>query len=246
MSQIHIVDVDQTDSLRLLEKAYKTVYCPAVIPADREPLEDWIENLRGNNDVVAMTIIVAGDGLDSDDPEVKGITTGFHYKGQDANLIAYTVVDPTIASEEYGQIQLEMLLQTTRNLRVLAHENGSKADSAFIELPADDAEGLKNFQALGARVLNFNYVSPPYTEAGAKNRNLKLAAFEGDSGLPTTKDAKNFVRAIYTGLSDYLPGPVQDDPDYRRMMQEIDVSKDFYGLQKTNAAKPGPGSRPGM
>ena len=233
---VHIVDVNNPQSLNLLARAYKDVYKQAFSAAEREPMEDWIEAMNGGNKFCDMCIVLLGENLNSSKPVLKGISVGYYYRDQDAGLLGYTVINPAFNAPGLEQAMMDAC---TEGLQDLSKKNGGLMQAVFLETnnPAkmenDDernaaVERLQMLQSLGAKLVNANFIEPPLYEGADKNESFSLVAYPGKAGfLPTRKQVKDVVTGLYTGLAECAGCAPKDNPDYNGLMKQIDATTDL-------------------
>ncbi|MBI3440342.1 MAG: hypothetical protein HY052_00785 [Proteobacteria bacterium] len=244
---VHIVEAGNPSSIDLLAKAYKDVYEPAFpIAEERETMSSLLSGLDGTDSGLGNIVIaIISDNINTTDPAIKGIVVGYYYHKEDVGLLAYTATAPEYRNQGLGHIQVEILGQAFLRM---AKKNGGKLGGYFLECndplkvkPEEDsfdpATRIKIFQKWGAKIMPIDYVQPPL-EAGAKKcTSLKLLAYpHPETGkYPTLEAIKGFVRGIYTALIRYSGIFLQADPDYVRMMQQIDA---LAATRKPPAHKP--------
>lgn len=251
---VHVVAVDNPKSLALLAKAYKEVYEAAFpIREERESLATWLENLKGKN-IVAITISILGENLDTPHPTIKAMAVGYYYRQQDVGLLAYLATAPSFRDQGLGRT---MNNANNEALLEFSGRMGKKLKGIFLECndpakiaPENDVMNpttrIKIYEKWGAVVLPIDYIQPPLETGGAKCDTLKLLAYpHPDTGkYPTKSEIKAYLTGIYTELAEYAGMPPEKNPDYLeslRQLDKLDLSK-FYKavLAKRASAKPKP------
>jgi hypothetical protein len=228
---VHVVDPNNSQSLGLLAKAYRDVYKPAFSPDQREAMEDWIDNMNGNNPFCDMAIVLLGENMNSKNPTLKGISVGYYYRDQDAGLFGYTVISPKY---EAPGLEQAMMDTATEALQELSKKNGGQMQSVFLETnnPAkmenDDDRNeatarLQMLQSLGAKSVAVNFIEPPLAEGADKTDTYTLVAYPGKTGfLPSKDQVKDVITGLYTGLADCAGCAPKDNPDYTSIISQID------------------------
>jgi GNAT superfamily N-acetyltransferase len=249
---IHAVDPNSQKSLRLLEKAYKEVYETAFpIDEERESMDVWLRNLKGQNPSVNIVVLIAGDKLDTKHPVIKAISVAYYYNKYDSGLLAYNAVAPEFQGQGLGRTMVE-----ARQIALLdvAKSKGRKLGGVFIECndpakikPEDDvmdpATRIKMFERWGARVLPIDYVQPPLGAGRKKCASMKLLAYPHPvtGKYPTNSEIKDFVNGIYGELEKYLTKhsnlSIKDFHYYKKTMEQIDNMKP---LRNRPSSKPSP------
>ncbi len=223
-------------AMRLLEDAYKDIYEPAFpLEEERESLETLIDNMSGKNPVSQAVVLLAGENLNTDTPTTKGISIGYYYFDAAVGLMAYNAIRPEYRNAGLGKV---MVIARNRALAELADKRQERLRGVFLEcndpdkIKAEDdsldpATRISIFTKWGARVIPFDYVQPPLEPSGEKCRTLKLLNYpHPETGVyPETDDVKAFVTSIYMDSAAYLNTPVRQDPDYIRMMDQLDALK---------------------
>ena len=231
---VHIVEPDNPKSLALLTKSYKEVYEAAFpIEEERESLDAWLKSLKGENPNVNITISILGEDLDKPKPVLKAMSIGYYYHDQNVGLLGYLVTAPEFRGHGLGRTLNEAnnhaLMQSADNI-------DKKLGGIFLECndPAkispeedvmDPAKRIDIYKKWGAIVLPVDYVQPPLTRESRKCDSLKLLAYpHPETGeYPTPDEIKAFINGIYSELAKHNGSTPQKDPDYIKIMAQIDA-----------------------
>lgn len=229
----HTVDVRDPRSVALLTTAYETIYKPAFPnPADREPLEKWIRLMKDKKADTRLLVVIAGTDLDTDHPVIKGISTAEYYPQYDVGQMAYNAIAPAFRNEGLGHVMvdarkqalLDMAAADNAVLRGIFLDCKDPAKVKASEDSIDPAIRLKVFQKWGARVMPVDFVLPPlHLGEEPCDKVLLLAYPHPQTGeYPDREAMRDFITVTYHELADTSPCPPHLNPDYLKMMAEID------------------------
>jgi hypothetical protein len=231
---VHTVEAGNKRSLTLLAKAYEAVYVPGFpMPEEREPLEKWLTALGSRKDPGKLSISILGENLDGPNPTLKAMAVGYYYKKHDVGLLAYLVTAPEFQGKGLGRT-----LNDANNGALIDFAQGNKQPLGGIFLECNDPAKIKAeddvmdpqkridmYKKWGAVVLPIDYVQPPLEYGGAKCDTLKLMAYPHPvtGQYPSKTAIKGYVSGLYEELAVYAGMAPKDNPDYIRMMQQIDA-----------------------
>lgn len=244
---VHIVNPGRR-SLALLKKAYDDVYVPAFPIADeRDDLELWLDRLTGKDAQTSVSVVIAGENLNSKNPVIKAISVAEYYPAEDVGLMRYNAVDPAYRNDGFGRVMLEARKQA---LLQRAEACGKPLQGIFVQVndPAkitseqdnmDPALRIKIFEKWGARQVPFDCLLPPLVPGAEKCDFLKLLSYPHPrSGqYPGVEAVKAYMSAIYQNLDPAQPP--QQNPDFHEVLRRIDAMKNTpAGRDYTRAPQP--------
>jgi hypothetical protein len=185
--------------------------------------------------------------MDTKAPSLKGIVIGYYYHKQDVGLLAYTATSPEYRNQGLGRIQVDVLGEA---LLTMAKSHGGTLAGYFLECndpekvkPEEDsfdpAARIKLFQKWGARVMPIDYIQPPLEAGADKWSKFKLLAYPHPETrqYPTLAGLKAFIKGIYGACAKYYGSLPAQNPDYIKIMQQIDTLP-----QEKASSKPQPPS----
>jgi GNAT superfamily N-acetyltransferase len=247
---VHVVEGNNPKSLALLARAYKDVYEAAFPqPEERESLATWLANLKEAKQTKSI-ISILGDNLDTDHPTIKSLTVGYYYEQQDVGLLAYIATAPHYQGQGLGRVMNEA---NTVALVQHAQDKGTQIKGIFFEVndpakikPEDDvmdpAKRIAMYQKWGAIMLPIDYIQPPLEKGVAKCETLKLMAYINPvTGQYPSKDAiKAYITGIYTELASFAGCAPKDNPDYIKIIKQIDAMQPLPPLSPSGPKPPKP------
>ncbi len=230
----HVIDPRDPRSLALLATAYEKIYTPAFPnPADREPLAKWIRLMKDKKAATRMLIVIAGTDLDTDHPVIKGLSTAEYYPGYDVGQMAYNAIAPECRNEGLGRVMvdarkqalLEMAQASRGVLRGIFLDCKDPAKVKASEDSIDPAVRLKIFEKWGAQVMPVDFVLPPLHLGDAPCDKVKLLAYPHPvtGAYPDREALRDFITVTYLELADTSSCPPHNNPDYLKMMAQIDA-----------------------
>jgi GNAT superfamily N-acetyltransferase len=231
---VHVVDPANPRSMALLAQAYHEVYKAAFpIDAEREPLEKWLELLAKPTPDVSLVVVIVGKDIDTPHPVIKGVATTEYYTKQDVGQLAYVAISPECRNEGLGRVMVEV---RKKALLQIAKRNGGTLKGVFIG--CNDPEKVKPeedsfdpsirmgiFQKWGARIMPIDFVLPPLKKESERCDKFKILAYpHPETGeYPSPEALRAFINGLYASLAPYSDVPPHENPDYIKIMRQIDV-----------------------
>lgn len=233
---ILLVKPNDRQALELLAKAYVDIYQRTFHLCEEEVISCWVDTLQGKNPHLDIVIVLAGDNLQSTKPTLKGMSIAYYQKTRDIGWLAYNAIDPAHRAANLGRVMVDVRRQ---ELLECAQRNGKSLKAVFFSCadPAkvkrendsiDPSKRLKIFEKWGARMIDIDYVQPLlHTSDISKDSDMVLMNYPHPKTgtYATAAEVRDYITGIYEAMAYRMKiaAPIQQDPDYIKMMRQIDA-----------------------
>ena len=239
--------------LRLLEKAYETLYLKTFpVPSEQESFDDWrdnLENPKKNSDVQSFSLF--GFDLDKKNPRIIGLIVTSFYKGCATGLVDYIIREKDYSKELPAKVMLdfqEKILEKIclrfdkKPLKMILWEVNDPQKIQWDDENPDFNVDCMNPQKrinhiqkeFDCRKIGLTYAQAPIQRIGSQKEadenvcsNLLLFLYKSSCfGMVNVSDLKHFFSCFSKACNGFYPEQLNNG-HINRMLRQISVMERY-------------------